>query len=377
MSHGVDGALRELRRGVEAVPDPESESARRERIGSRVSELQRGLVRRDRARRRFGGLLLAAAALAGAVVLVQSAGEPTIKMARDDVRVSVIGGRVLVREDGAETSIGQGEIDVAREAVVLTDGESAVVQLASRAALELTRASRVKLSARSSPAGGRHERVRLLAGRVALDVPKLAAGEALAVETHDSLVEVRGTRFAVSVVERAPQEPFTRVDVSEGRVLIRLDDGVREVAAGQSWSSGDAALPVAPPAPAAAPPQPAPPAASPPSTPAPPVKASALGKNTPEPSDLAAQNRLLDAAELAKQSRMPELALERFERLIERYPDSELAENARVARFRLLAEMSRLAGARAAARDYLARHPRGFARDEARRLLDEDGDDGP
>jgi hypothetical protein len=106
---------------------------------------------------------------------------------------------------------------------------------------------------------------------------------------------------------------------------------------------------------------------------APPAKTPDRGKNAPESSDLAAQNRLLDAAELAKESRMPELALERFERLIERYPDSELAQNARVARFRLLEEMGRHAGARAAAREYLVRHPRGFARDEARRLAGEDG----
>jgi hypothetical protein len=234
MSRSVDGALRELRRGVEAVPDAESESARRERIGGRVTELQRGLVRRDRARRLFGGLLLAAAAVVGSVVLMPGAPEPSIVMARDEVRVSVVGGRVLLRQDGATTSIGPGDVDVTRDAVVLTDGESAVLRLASRAALELTRASRVKLSARPSPEGTHHERVRLLAGRVDLDVPKLAPGEALAVETHDSLVEVRGTRFAVSVVEREPQGPFTQVDVSEGRVLIRLKDGVREVGAGQS-----------------------------------------------------------------------------------------------------------------------------------------------
>lgn len=367
MSRSVDGALRELRRGVEAVPDPQSESARRERIGGRLTELQGALARRDRARRRFGGVLLAAAAIAGGVVLLRGSGEPTITLSRDEVRVSVVGGRVIVRDDGAASSIGEGEVGVTSDAVLATEGDSARLQLASKAALALTRASRVKLSVRPSAAGGRHERVRLLAGRVDLDVPKLADGEALAVETHDSVVEVRGTRFAVSLVERAPLEPFTQVDVSEGRVLIRRGDGVREVSAGQSWSSSDAAAPAAPPAPAAAP------DAAPAAAPAPRAKAAAPGESAPAPSDLPAQNRLLEAAELAKESRMPELALERFERLIERYPGSELAQNARVARFRLLDEMGRGAAARAAARDYLARHPRGFARDEAERLIDPDG----
>ena len=68
---------------------------------------------------------------------------------------------------------------------------------------------------------------------------------------------------------------------------------------------------------------------------------------------------------------MPRLALERLELLIKRYPESELAHNARVERFRVLERSGRHAEAVSAARAYLARHPDGFAGEEAERLLGE------
>jgi TolA-binding protein len=67
---------------------------------------------------------------------------------------------------------------------------------------------------------------------------------------------------------------------------------------------------------------------------------------------------------------MPGLALERLDTLIARYPDAELAHNARVERFRLLNGMGRKQEAAAAAREYLKRHPRGFAAAEAQQLLE-------
>ena len=87
------------------------------------------------------------------------------------------------------------------------------------------------------------------------------------------------------------------------------------------------------------------------------------------PSELAEQNRLLEAAELAQRGGMPALALERLELLIARYPDSELAHNARVERFRLLERSGRHAAAVSAARAYLERYPDGFARQEAESVL--------
>jgi outer membrane protein assembly factor BamD (BamD/ComL family) len=80
---------------------------------------------------------------------------------------------------------------------------------------------------------------------------------------------------------------------------------------------------------------------------------------------------LLEAAELAQRGGMPTLAIERLERLIRRYPDSELAHNARVERFRVLERAGRHDDAVGAARAYLKRYPDGFAREEAENLIGE------
>jgi outer membrane protein assembly factor BamD (BamD/ComL family) len=86
---------------------------------------------------------------------------------------------------------------------------------------------------------------------------------------------------------------------------------------------------------------------------------------------------LLEAAELAQRSGMPALALERLETLIQRYPEAELAHNAEVERFRLLASLGRKSEAAAAARQYLKQRPHGFAHAEAESLLETLGTAGP
>jgi outer membrane protein assembly factor BamD (BamD/ComL family) len=77
---------------------------------------------------------------------------------------------------------------------------------------------------------------------------------------------------------------------------------------------------------------------------------------------------LLQAAQLARRSGMTELAIERLDRVISGFPASELAHNASVEKFRVLAEAGQLERARRAALEYLQRHPGGFARAEAQRL---------
>jgi tetratricopeptide (TPR) repeat protein len=160
---------------------------------------------------------------------------------------------------------------------------------------------------------------------------------------------------------------LTEVQVSEGRVWIHTPSGVQELAANQSWRSAPDVSPAAleraiEPPPVAVEPAPKKPAAARSSEPA---AATAL-----RASELSEQNRLLEAAGLARENGMPELALERLERLLESHPEAELAHNARVERFRLLAQLGRREAARGAAREYLERHPNGFARKEARLLLD-------
>lgn len=145
--------------------------------------------------------------------------------------------------------------------------------------------------------------------------------------------------------------------------------------AGEHWSSNGAEASELPPAAAPAAPVPPQPAVAPApvsALPAPPRaarEAPVAAPPPPSPSELAAQNRLLEGAELARKSGMPALALERLETLVERYPEAELAHNARVQRMRLLASMGRSREATEAARQYLERYPHGFARKEAQRQI--------
>jgi hypothetical protein len=79
---------------------------------------------------------------------------------------------------------------------------------------------------------------------------------------------------------------------------------------------------------------------------------------------LAQQNRIFEDAVQAKRRGDVEGALAGFERL----PDGPLAESAAAERFRVLAG-AKDSRAPAAARDYLARFPNGFARAEAHAIL--------
>ena len=155
--------------------------------------------------------------------------------------------------------------------------------------------------------------------------------------------------------------------MKEGKVLVRSRDGAsRFLTAGEEWRSA-AEQPVAAVQPAA-PPVAAVQRPAPPKAPAPaPVAASEAAPPVVSASELAAQNRLLEGAELARKSGMPALALERLDTLIQRYPKAELAHNAHVQRFRLLWSMGHRAESMSAARQYLERYPDGFAREEAQR----------
>jgi thioredoxin-like negative regulator of GroEL len=86
-------------------------------------------------------------------------------------------------------------------------------------------------------------------------------------------------------------------------------------------------------------------------------------------SDLGLQNDLFALALTAKAEGKNTKALSALGQLLQRWPRSALAENARAEKMRLLAQMGRKAAAVWAARDYLAYHPSGFAHAEATSLL--------
>jgi FecR-like protein len=383
MTHKPEEVLRELCRGVFPVPDPEREAERRARIAARVMEVQRELGAKGHRRRRFGYALAIAAIIGGvcAVGLFVSStlGYPERALIESPDVVQLVAGRASFSGGSGSADLALGQLEVSRQAVLVTRREEgAELRLSSQTALQVAPSSALGLARSAAAGGGFEERVHLRAGGVSLVVPKLGTRGKVSVETGDALVEVHGTQFSVRVVERPPLDAFTEVDVREGRVLVQSGATSRFLGAGDHWSSKEpapaqtvGALPAAP-APAAAP-EPSPAVSG--SAPARPTARNSKPRaveraSEPSPSDLAAQNQLLEAAELAQKSNMPGLALDRLAALIDRYPESDLSHNARVERFRILNGMGKRQQAAAAARAYLERHPDGFAREEARELID-------
>jgi FecR protein/Outer membrane lipoprotein len=223
-------------------------------------------------------------------------------------------------------------------------------------------------------------------GRVDLTVPKLRAGHTLSVTTPDSTVTVRGTRFSVEVVLEGSRA-ITSVEVTQGSVWVRQGDARLVLSAGSRWSSRapEATAAVAPLASdRAASPVASDGASSTSSAPAArsesaPAKAAWLGgaaarvdaapQALAESSTLAQENDLYAAASRASREGNDALAISDLSGLLARYPNSPLAQNARVDRFRALNRSGRGQEAVAQARRYLADYPNGFARDEAKALV--------
>jgi hypothetical protein len=96
---------------------------------------------------------------------------------------------------------------------------------------------------------------------------------------------------------------------------------------------------------------------------------SASSGVSPTGATLGAQNDLFQSAVRSQRRGDDEGALAQFDALLTRFPDAPLAADARVRKFRTLARLGRSTEARAAASDYVTRHPEGFARSEAQALL--------
>jgi hypothetical protein len=195
--------------------------------------------------------------------------------------------------------------------------------------------------------------LRIDAGSVDFHVAKLGAGERFLVDTPDAEVEVRGTRFNVSVVSPEPScgaGTRTRVAVTEGVVVVRHGRIEERVGAGEQWPAACGQ---------------------------PPGRASILVTDLPRAapnsgaagsSALGAQNTLFAVAVAARRRGDTRGALAALDHFLALYPSSALEESATVERMRVL-RSSAPGRVPAAAREYLGRYPGGFARPEAEALL--------
>jgi hypothetical protein len=191
-------------------------------------------------------------------------------------------------------------------------------------------------------------------GHVAIDIPPDSPPRHLVVSTPHVDVVVVGTILDVSVIEKG-DEQVTEVRVQRGHVkLTHAERTVAKLAAGEFWSSRKPK-----------------PAVDEPSEPKETDTSAAVTARAPAPtqsdaSTLKDENRLYRAALDARNAGGDELAVRLLSQLLQQYPTSPLAQEAKVERFRALRRLGRAKEASEAARRYLAEYGDGFARKEAR-----------
>lgn len=337
-----------------------------------VATIERAMRARVRRRRAVG--FVSFVAVAAAVLLVATQlpkwREPSVAVSAPvSINVTPSGnGAALARVEGEEPLKTRVSIESGQRIDTPADGG---------ASLQLSTGTSMTLAGRTSfrvDSQGSTQRFSLQHGELVAHVAKLSVTQRFIVDTPDAEIEVRGTRFRLRVVER-PEAcgagTRTRLEVTEGAVEVRVPNmGVESVRAGQVWPADckreSAAAPTAPVPSAplahavtASPHAPRPNAAAPAGAPTP-------GSDVERASALAPQNDLF--AEGVARGRQGDTggALRAFQELISRFPSSPLAENAMVERMRLLSASP--AGS-AEAKRYLARYPRGFALDEAKKLV--------
>lgn len=333
-----------------------------------VITIERAIRARTRRRRlwTFGGSVAAAAAMLLAGTELTKWRQPRAGAATPiAINVTPSGqGAALAGKAGEERLDAPAAIESGQRIDTPADGG---------ASLQLSTGTSMTLAGRTSfrvDSQGATQRFSLQRGELVAHVAKLGASQRFIVDTPDAQVEVRGTRFRLRVIEHAETcstQTRTRLEVTEGVVEVRgAGRATVSVGAGETWPA-DCANAGQLPQSAEFPPPAARTGAAPskrehaarsgtPSVPGQPESVSAL----------TAQNDLF--AEGVARGRQGDTggALRAYQELMTRFPSSALAENALVERMRLLAATPDRA---AEARRYLARYPRGFAANEAKKLL--------
>jgi hypothetical protein len=357
----------------ESIPSvPADASAeRRDRIVRGMRDaVERAADNAEKSRRwwRVAGVVSVAAGfmlLSGVWLKHQSGASPVAAVAG----LEGVSGTVVLTHDGKSDVITASER-------ALSDGDALQTVAGAKARLKTVKSSIVlgeSTELRMSRPNAAEERISLKRGRVDVSVDKaIETKRAVVVETPDAEVVVRGTVFDVRV-EPVAGATVTHVHVTRGSVWV-LAQGVQValLSAGQSWSSAPvaeaSAVAVAPKPSAVA--LPAPMSASHRDVEAAPaaVVAKVGARAVKRSGTLAEENRLFSAGVEARNRGDSAKAAELFAELLASYPQSTLREVAQVERFRALKSAGQAGRASTEARRYLAEHPEGAARSEARDL---------
>lgn len=349
------------------VQKPELVTGDRERG---IATIERAMQARARQKR----LLWATSACAAAAALLLSLQASRFLRAAESKPAAVAIGAAPAGR-GAAVYAGDRQQPL-RDGTQLGAGQRIETPVDGGASLKLSTGTSIDLGGSASfgvESQGALEHFSLQRGGLSAHVAKLGAGQRFIVATPDAEVEVRGTRFRVSVLD-APaacgQGSRTRLWVTEGVVEVRDANMAVMVRAGEHFPADCSVEQAASDAPTAevdeaklggSEKQPAAEASS----------GSKAPDGRPGPdraSALTEQNdAFAEALALRRRGDVPG-ALRAYQNVITRFPHSALAENATVARMRLLAA-SHDARAKSEAERYLARYPAGFAVKEAEQLV--------
>ncbi len=365
----MDALLRQLSSSGVPVESPDRAAERRERVVSKLANFHVEVLgrreRRERLRRRLSVVAVAAAMLLaiGGFWLVRRMAPrvaPQAVAAHGPATLALAAGHAVLGRKGIDKPAVAGAALAPGDSLRTAD-QGARLALSSGAQVDVSGVTELRYEAPQA-AGWMHESIRLDQGRVDVHVPKLPQGGSFDVVTPDARVEVHGTRFSVSVDRASGGVTTTHVAVTEGRVRVSSRGADTTLGAGDAWTSRPATAPA--PATSAAPVAPAPPRPS--AAPVAPAPASPPRVAAAPGSTLAQQNRLFQQAMAARRAGDDRRAIALLDQLLARYPGSPLEQDARVERFRALKRLGNGDAASREARRYLAEHPEGFARDEAR-----------
>jgi FecR protein len=298
-----------------------------------VGAIERAL--RARGRRRIVPWIAAGVAAAAAALFVAgwrglAPGEAVAKNGHVPGEAPSAPGLAVADVDGAGVSIAApGGVRAAATGDRIAVETSVRVAGSGHLLLALDTGTRLRVGASSAMRVielGATQRFDLDSGTLEAEVAKLPIGGRFLIATADTEVEVKGTRFEVTVVpEPSACAPFvrTQVVVHEGVVAVRAGGGEVRLRAGSVWPTCPAAT-TAPPARRARPAR------------APLAPAAVAAPPRSDPSTLAAQNDLFAAALAARRRAENAEAMRWLDQLIAHYPDGPLIENARAERRRIV-----------------------------------------